>query len=222
MIANTPQGRSGPAAAGALQLPPGLSLETLPVLEIAADQQVFAEHDPCLGFPVLEGGCIRVMKSSADGRSLLLYRVAPGESCVISTSCLLAGRLYNAYGEAETECRLRLLPRERFERLLQDDVGFRSFVLGQYGQRMAALMERIDALAFQRFDQRLAACLLARAPRLQCTHQTLADELGSVREIVSRTLGAFAQAGWVRLARGRIEILDAAALRALAHSTAGP
>ena len=80
---------------------------------------------------------------------------------------------------------------------------------------MADLLQLISAVTFQKLDQRLAASLAARPSPIRTTHQALADELGSLREIVSRLLKNFESQGWVRLGREQIEVLDAAALRQL-------
>jgi CRP/FNR family transcriptional regulator, anaerobic regulatory protein len=99
---------------------------------------------------------------------------------------------------------------------------FRRYVFGVFADRLADLMALAEAVAFQRLDQRLAHALLGRGATLHLTHQQLADELGTVREIVSRLLSRFERAGWVRLGRERVEVLDAAALRALAAGEAAP
>jgi CRP/FNR family transcriptional regulator len=97
------------------------------------------------------------------------------------------------------------------------DADFRALVLGTLADRLVDVVLLAEAVAFQRLDRRLAALLADRAPRLTATHQALADELGTVREIVSRLLRRFEQAGWISLGRERIEVHDATALRALAQ-----
>jgi CRP/FNR family transcriptional regulator len=173
---------------------------------------LFDEYEPCRAYPLVLSGAVRVLKASDRGRELPLYRVGAGETCVISSSCLLGARPYPARGVAEGETRLVLLASAAFEEALGDPV-FRRFVFELLAERIATLMALVDAVAFQRLDQRLATLLLERGPVLRVTHQQLADELGSVREIVSRILRGFSEAGRVRLGRERIEVLDAAALR---------
>ncbi len=99
---------------------------------------------------------------------------------------------------------------------------FRRFVFSVFADRLADLMALAEAVAFQRLDQRLAGALLGHGHAMQVTHQTLADELGTVREIVTRLLKRFERAGWVRLGRERIELVDAAALRQLASGDTEP
>ncbi|PTD97214.1 Crp/Fnr family transcriptional regulator [Pseudothauera lacus] len=184
-------------------------------MKVAAGQVVFDDHQPCEGFPFVVEGSIRVVKCAPSGRELPLYRVAAGETCVISSSCLLGGTDYNARGVAETDTVLMLLPRQVFDTLL-GEAAFRSFVFHLFAERIAGLMQLIEEVAFHRLDQRLATLLLGKGRVLHVTHQQLADELGSVREIVSRLLKGFAAAGLVRLGREQIEILDPAGLRRLA------
>jgi CRP/FNR family transcriptional regulator, anaerobic regulatory protein len=182
----------------------------------AADGAVlFQEGQPCMGFPLVLQGGVRVARGAPTGRTLELYRVGPGELCVVSTSCLFGQAALAAHGQAVAATELVMLSAAGFERLAAD-AGFRRFVFGIFADRLADLMALAEAVAFQRLDQRLAQALLVQGPLLRCTHQVLADELGTVREIVSRLLQRFERAGWVRLGRERIELLDGEALRALA------
>lgn len=183
--------------------------------EVPAGAQVFDDHQACQGFPFVLSGSLRVVKVAANGRELPLYRVAPGETCIISSSCLLGREPYNARGIAECTSRLALLPQPLFDELLAD-AGFRTFVFHLFAERIAELMRLIDEVAFRKLDARLAARLLGHGPVVQLTHQQLADELGSVREMVSRLLKNFSDQGLVRLGRERIEIIDAAGLRRVA------
>ena len=187
------------------------------VMNLPAGTQVFAEHQPCQGFPLLLEGSIKVVKLAANGRELLLYRVEPGGSCIISSSCLLAGTDYNARGIAETPLRLLILPTPLFSSLLVEQPAFRDFVFHLFAERIGELMQLVEEVAFSRLDQRLAKLLLARREdALNVTHQQLADELGSVREIVSRLLKGFAAQGLVQLGREQVLITDRAGLARLA------
>lgn len=185
-------------------------LATLP-----AGSVVFDERQPCAGFPLVLDGAIRVAKLSAGGRELPLYRVTPGETCIITSSCLLGNVPYNARGTTESETTLALLPQGMFAELLALEP-FRSFIFNLFAERMADLMQLVEEVAFRKLDQRLAALLLGKGRLVHATHQQLADELGSVREMVSRLLKGFAGQGLVALGREQIEILDAAGLRHVA------
>ncbi|MDP1653299.1 MAG: Crp/Fnr family transcriptional regulator [Rhodocyclaceae bacterium] len=184
-------------------------------LVIPAGMVLFDEHQSCQGFPFVLAGGIRVVKLAANGRELPLYKVLPGESCIITSSCLLGRTDYNARGVAESETTLVLLPRALFDRLL-DVPAFRDFIFHLFAERIAELMQLVEEVAFHKLDQRLANLLLGKGRQLHTTHQHLADELGSVREMVSRLLKGFADQGLVRLGREQIEILDPAGLRKVA------
>ena len=200
------------------ELPPAVResvMARLHTLQVPAGTVLFDDHQACEGFPFVVRGSIRVIKASASGRELPLYRVAPGETCVISSSCLLGHEDYNARGIAETDTELVLLPKAVFDELLAEPA-FRGFVIHLFADRIADLMQLIEEVAFHKLDQRLAALLLGKGRLLHTTHQHLADELGSVREIVSRLLKGFAAQGLVKLSREQIEIIDAAGLRRMA------
>ncbi len=187
------------------------------VMHLPAGAQVFAEHQPCQGFPLLLEGSIKVVKLAASGRELMLYRVAPGGSCIISSSCLLGHTDYNARGIAETPLTLLVLPVGAFSALMLEHPPFRDFVFHLFAERIGELMQLVEEVAFARLDQRLAKLLLARNEAvLNVTHQQLADELGSVREIVSRLLKGFAAQGLVALGREQLTVSDRAGLQKLA------
>ena len=203
------------------RLPAGLLrriCDTLQTLSVPSGTTVFDEHQPCRGFPFVLEGAIRVAKVSASGRELPLYRVMPGESCIITSSCLLGHADYNARGVAEGPTTLALLPRGLFDEMLAEPV-FRDFVFSLFSERMAELMQLVEEVAFRKLDQRLAALLLGKGRVVHATHQQLADELGSVREMVSRLLKGFAEQGLVRLGREQVELLDPAGLRRIASVT---
>ena len=203
------------------KLPAGLLqriCDTMQTLSIPSGTTVFDERQPCQGFPFVLGGAIRVVKLSANGRELPLYRVMAGESCIITSSCLLGHADYNARGVTEGETTLALLPRPLFDEMLAEPA-FRDFVFALFSERVAELMQLVEEVAFRKLDQRLAALLLGKGRLVHATHQQLADELGSVREMVSRLLKGFAEQGLVRLGREQVEVLDAAGLREVASVT---
>lgn len=178
-------------------------------MTLPAGSQIFAEHQPCQGFPLVVEGSIKVLKQAPSGRELLLYRVRPGGSCIITSSCLLGHTDYNARGIAESPLTLLAVPVPLFARLMRDHTPFRDFVFHLFAERISELMQLVEEVAFARLDQRLAKALLAReAVTLNLTHQQLADELGSVREIVSRLLKGFAAQGLVNLGREQVIITD--------------
>jgi len=183
--------------------------------DVPANTVLFSENTPCQGFPLVLTGEIKVSRNSADGRSLELYRVVPGELCLVSSACLFRTQPLTAQGITTKASTLLLIKPDLFRRWLETPA-FRNDVLGLFAERMADLTSLIDAVAFQRLDRRLAAALLGRGQQLNVTHQALADELGTVREIVTRLLRRFEREGWVSLGREQIQIVNGAALRTLA------
>ncbi len=192
------------------------TLRNAAVRSVPAGTVMFDEQNPCQAFPMLLDGVIRVSKVAANGRELQLYRVVPGEACILSTSCMLGTTAYTARGVAETPVTLLALTAPVFNRLLSEFEPFRRYVFSLFSERIIDLMQLVEAIAFHRLDQRLASLLLGKGKVIHVTHQALADELGSVREIVSRLLKSFAEQGLVSLGREQIEIVDPARLRHVA------
>ncbi|TPQ28925.1 Crp/Fnr family transcriptional regulator [Methylomonas koyamae] len=184
------------------------------LVTVPAGQQVFYPGQACDNYLLLLSGSVKAQILSADGREVLLYRVLPGDSCVLTTSCLLGDSAYPAEGYTETDISAFAIPAHVFQRCLQQSAFFREFVFRNFSGRLADVIKRMAALSFASIDQRLAQTLLAEKTNpIRKTHQELALELGSVREVVSRHLKRFESLGWLNLSRGSIEIVDAAALR---------
>ena len=186
-------------------------------MKVPAQGMMFDENQPCMGFPLLLSGSARVIKAAPNGRELHLYYVLPGEACILTSSCLLGRANYQASCLVQQDLELVVLPPAAFRVLFSNLESFRDHVFSRFSERLSDLLQLVSAVTFQKLDQRLAAALTTRANPIQSTHQALADELGSLREIVSRLLKNFADQGWVRLGRERIEVVDATALRRLAE-----
>lgn len=202
------------------QLLKELELKAVPV-RAPAGRQLFAEGTTCTHFPLLIEGVIRAAKRGPDGQEILLYRLNPGESCVITVVALLSGTPYPAMASAETDLTFLGVPRDLFIDLVLKSPPFRTFVFRYLSHRMAHLMALIDDVVFRRLDQRLAANLLLLGEPIRVTHQKLAEELGTTRECVSRTLEALEDRGILRLGRKKIQILDQGALKRLHRAEAG-
>jgi CRP/FNR family transcriptional regulator len=186
------------------------------VVEASPGTVLFDTGSACQALPLLLSGSIRVFKRAETGREISLYRVRQGELCIVTVSCLLGADAYPATGIVESAVSAIALPRPLFLSLTESHPPFRQAVFHLFAERLSGLMQLVEEVAFRKLDQRLAALLAARAPLITGSHQKLADELGSVREIVSRLLMQFEEQGWIRLGRERIEIPDVAALQAYA------
>jgi CRP/FNR family transcriptional regulator len=168
----------------------------------------------------LLAGTVRVQQVSDTGHEIVLYRIEAGESCVLTTACLLAYDDYAATGIAETDVRAAAVPRAVFDDLVAQSKSFRNFVFAAFSKRITDLFLMIDEVAFQRIDVRLADKLLKLShgdDRIATTHQKLAVELGTAREVVSRQLQEFQRRGWIAQARGVIMIADRAGLQDVAR-----
>ncbi len=202
------------------QAQPGLDElgNTLRPMRVPADTVLFSENAACQGFPLVLEGEIKVSRNSGDGRSLELYRVVPGELCLVSSASLFRSQPLSAFGITTKPSHFLLIRPELFKRWIETPA-FRNDVLGLFAERMADLTGLIDAVAFHKLDRRLAAALLGRGQQLNLTHQALADELGTVREMITRLLRRFEREGWVSLGREQIQIVNSVALRALVSSS---
>lgn len=184
-----------------------------PVLEAGA---VAYELDgECTNYLMCIDGLTRVFRMSESGREMLIYKVTGGGTCVLTTQCLLAGGGFPAESIAEEHTELAALPVSTFQQLMAESKEFRSFVLDDYTKLMASMFTLIQEVAFAPLEQRLARRLLAEAGTAGIvvkTHQQLAADVGSAREVVSRILAQWAEAGLVELRRGQVQIVDRAAL----------
>ena len=179
----------------------------------------YREGGPCGAYVMRLAGQSRVFKMSSSGREILLYRVNAGETCVITTTCLLGNSDYPASTIVEEAITDVIVPAAAFNQLMIDSKVFRTFVMTNYGALISDLIVLLDEVAFHNLDARLAKLLLeAGTDSVKRTHQQIADELGTAREVVSRQVKRFEQKNWVALGRGQVEILDRTALTKLAQT----
>lgn len=211
--------------AAQLNLPPlsddaQRKLAQLSQQDIAKGTSLFHPGDAVQGFVLVKSGRVDVFLTGPTGRDILLYSVAPGQSCVQSTLGLMGGDDYSAEAVTQTDCTLVLVPREMFLHLIHNDAGFRRFVFEAFAKRMQSMMHLVEKVAFLRVESRLAEVLidLAKGGSVTATQAELATRVGTAREVVSRRLDALARRGILRLERGRVDILDPAILLSLSQS----
>lgn len=181
---------------------------------------VFRAGDLCEAFLILLSGNVRVQLISSGGREVTLYRIGPGGSCILTTSCLLSREHYPAEAITEADTRALAISKTAFQAALEKSTWFRKFVFDGFSSRLASVIQKIEEIAFTSIDVRLAAFLLdLNDNRTQeVTHQDIAVELGTAREVVSRHLKRFQSQGWVELGRGKITVVDRNAIELLARS----
>lgn len=182
---------------------------------IPAGRDVFIEGDRADSIALLLSGVVRVYKIGETGREITLYRFGLGESCILTANAILSQTTFPAIASVEQEAEAVMLPAEVFRQWVRRYDAWRDFVFDLLSQRLATVMLIVEEVAFRRMDARVAALLLARS-RVQnpvrVTHQEIASELGSSREVISRLLEDFVEKGLVRSGRGEVEILDFEAL----------
>ncbi len=184
-------------------------LESGQAKTIPGSAQVYREGDACGSIAFILSGAIRVYKIGQTGKEITLYEIGPGETCILNASCILSGKTYPAHAATLAETTVHLVPSDLFRRLVNEHVPMRDFVFTLLSQRLAGVMELVEEVAFGRMDERLMDYLVEKAEdnRLESTHQTVANDLGTSREVVSRLLKDFERKGQVRLSRNSITLL---------------
>lgn len=191
------------------------------VVALSAGTPVFAPGQSADNLLLLLDGTVRVQQKSETGREVFLYRVHAGESCVLTTACMLAFEEYSADGIAETDVTAVAIPRKTFDDLVARSPVFRQFVFTAYSRRITDLFTLIDDIVFQKMDVRLASRLLELADSsdvVHATHAALGTELGTAREVISRTLAEFQRRGWVEQSRGEVRLIGRPGLERLVRS----
>ena len=190
------------------------SLETCgQTVTVEAGTTLFHPGQEMETFLIVGSGVVRVFKSSDDGREITLYQVCDGECCTLNILCLLTGRPSPATAYIEEDLTALTYPRAQFLDWFARYPSMRDMVLGQMADRVDTMMTLVEEVAFQKLDRRLAAYLLTASAdadntELSLTHEVIARDLGSVREVVSRILKNFECMRLVSLGRGRIAVLD--------------
>ena len=189
--------------------------------ELNAGERLFSPDEPCAGFPLLLSGSVRVVRETDQGKSIVLYSVHAGELCIVSSESLFANPTLMASGYADTPVAVLMLSAQTVDALLASEPAFRQFFFGLISARLADLVLTVEAVAFLKLDQRLAALLVEKGPRILLTHQAIADQLGVAREMVSRVMRGFSAHQWIEQSREAIEVRDVAALDRLSRGMPG-
>ncbi|MEP5153375.1 Crp/Fnr family transcriptional regulator, partial [Planktotalea sp.] len=188
------------------------------ILTVPSGTMVFGPNKSPENMLFLLSGTVRVQQTSDTGHEIVLYRIEAGQSCVLTTACLLAYDDYAAEGITETDITAAAIPRDVFDDLVATSKSFRDFVFAAFSKRITDLFVTIDEVAFQRLDVRLASVLTKLSegcPKISTTHQKLAVELGTAREVISRQLQEFQRRGWIETGRGTITLRDAPSIKRL-------
>lgn len=184
----------------------------------------YHEGDLCPHFGLVGRGDIRVFKAGPTGREITLYHVRDGEPCLVNMLCVVLARGAMASAVVDVPTDAVVVPSGTVRRWLATDDTFRSFVFETMASRLVDVMTLAAEISISRMDARLAGLLLRIADRpdgidaVESTHEELATELGTAREVVSRLLKEFERAGVLRLRRGHLTITDRAGLKEIVDS----
>ncbi|MCP4595132.1 Crp/Fnr family transcriptional regulator [Neptuniibacter sp.] len=176
-----------------------------------AGSVLFRQGDSCNNFIMVTSGSVKVVGRGESGREIVLYRIENRGTCVITTSCLLGKQHYPAEGIAETDIQAYLLPLSAFEEALSSSGSLRQFIFSSYSYPLAEMIELVQSVAFESIENRLIEYLVSHTDssmKIERSHQQIADELGSAREVISRHLKRLEQQQLIRLERGCIHICD--------------
>jgi len=178
---------------------------------IPAGHDVFLEGDNVDAIALLISGVVRVYKVGETGREITLYRFGHGESCILTANAILSQKSFPAIATVEKDAEAVMIPADRFRDWVKRYDAWRGFVFELLSDRLSTVMAVVDQVVFRRMDRRVAALLLDKSKLINpisITHQEIAAELGSSREVISRILEDFSQKGVVEVGRGTVEILD--------------
>ncbi len=174
----------------------------------------------CLGLVQVVRGCLRAYLLSEEGREVTIFRVEPGEACVLSAACVMSQITFETNLVAEEETELLILSSGAFGRLTEENLHVRCFLYEMAAERFSEVLWVMQQILFMGFDRRLAlylagACRRAGGGELKLTHEQIARDLGSAREVVTRMLRRFAREGLVEVRRGSLLVKDPGALERL-------
>lgn len=181
---------------------------------------IHSGENDCIGILLIKSGGLRTYMLSEDGREITLYRLIPGDICVLSSSCVLSNITFDVHIEADFDSDLLIINSEVYSELVSSNIYVENFTNKEAVARFSDVMWAMQQILFMSFDKRLASFLLDEIARngsvdVNLTHDQIAKYVGSAREVVSRMLKYFAADGIVELQRGGIKILDKGKLRNL-------
>lgn len=186
-------------------------------------RSICQQGDNCSHLALVIAGTARVFNLAESGREITLYRVEPGECCILTASCMLSGRTFPANATVEADIEAVLIPQAKVSEWMSAYETWRHYLWNLLAERLGDVISLVEEVAFRRMDERLGDYLVQHAvhkgPLLHATHQQIAADLGTSREVVSRMLKDFQLRGYVASGRGRIELLDLDSLRSIGHES---
>ncbi len=163
--------------------------------------------------PLVLEGSIKIMRMDEEGKELFLYYLQEGETCALSLTCCSASRPSEIKAVIEEKATLLFIPIQVHEQLTDEFKQWKNFVSTTYQHRFQEMLTVLDAVAFKRMDERLMNYIVTKMKQLKTnelhtTHQEVANELGTAREVISRLLKQLEKKKWIELGRNVIYIRD--------------
>lgn len=184
---------------------------------IPAGTELSREGDACHYFPIVKSGLLRVYKLSRQGHEVTLYRIREGESCILTLTCLMKTSMFPAHAVVEEDSAVWLVPADVFRQWTVKEDFWRDYVIGYLSRTLNNVIGLVEDMLFRRVELRIIDALLEQTTEengvLESTHQDIANEVGSAREVVSRHLKEFEREGLLALSRGTLRILDRGELK---------
>ncbi|MCK5396562.1 MAG: Crp/Fnr family transcriptional regulator, partial [Gammaproteobacteria bacterium] len=196
-------------------------LDNSNVISLPENSTVFRQGDACKNYLIVLEGKVKVFTRAENGREIVLYRLGKGDSCVLTTSCLFGKTGYPAAGETESLVTALAIPVKQFNQVLQHSSIFRELVFSAFSSHLSDLITLVEEVAFGKLDVRLAKHLLEHCDNegtLTSTHQNIATELGSAREVISRQLKELESKSYLKINRGNIKLIDMTAIQDIANN----
>ncbi len=192
-------------------------LQSALIAHLEPGQHVCQQGDECAHLALVMSGTARIYKLGESGREITLYRIGRGESCILTASCILSQMPFPAFAVCEETVTAAVVPSVQIRQWLAESPLWRDYVFGLVAHRMADIISLVEEVVFRRMDQRIADYLVQHCSqdgqRIEITHQLMASDLGTSREVVSRILKDFESNGLIHVARGSVEIVDQAQLQ---------
>ncbi|WIW70214.1 Crp/Fnr family transcriptional regulator [Anaerosinus gibii] len=194
-----------------------LIMDNIALLHYKKGTHIYHTELDCMGILIVKSGELRVYLLSEDGRDITLYRLTPGEVCVLSASCVLKNITFDVHIDAEQDSELLLLNANFFQELYNKNIYVENFASKLTIRRFSEVMWAMQQILFMSFDKRLALFLLNESKKnnsdiIYLSHEQIAKYVSSAREVVSRMLKYFSNEGIVKLSRGQVILLDKAKL----------
>ncbi|HKK10854.1 MAG TPA: Crp/Fnr family transcriptional regulator [Bacteroidales bacterium] len=185
-------------------------IEKKPFKDLPTDTVILEEQSYIKEVPIVVEGRIKVRKMDESGREIILYHINPGESCILSITSCINNKPSNAEAITETETKIIAIAAKEVTEWMDEYKSWRAFVMKLYYSRLDELLSLVDNIAFKQIDFRLYEKLKtyqqSQGNEIKITHQQLAYELGTAREVVSRLLKQLEKKNLIHLERGVIKI----------------